>query len=63
MASMRMLGGGYNEPTYYQALSKFLDAWYLGRQMKGFQSEADQNDAIRYVNDNKNYVRANCPYW
>ena len=29
--------------------------------MKGFESEKDQNDAIRFKNDWVDYVRTNCP--
>ena len=29
--------------------------------MKGFESEKDQNDAIRFKNDCVDHIRTNCP--
>ena len=52
-------GGGYG--SYYRYTDQIARGWYLNKQMKGFQSNIDQNNAWAYRQDWANYVRRNCP--
>ena len=52
-------GGGYG--SYYRFMDQLARGWYFDKQMKGFQSNADQQNAWAYRQDWANYVRRNCP--
>jgi len=56
-----LAGGGYGGGSYLGFTQNIVQGWYFDKRMKGFESEKDQNDAIRYKNDWVDYVRTNCP--
>tara|TARA_Y100000589_G_scaffold192435_1_gene182195 strand:- start:87 stop:416 length:330 start_codon:yes stop_codon:yes gene_type:complete len=54
-------GGGYGSGSYLGYAQNIAQGWYFDKRLKGFESEKDQNDAIRFKNDWVDYVRTNCP--
>ena len=44
-------GGGYGGGSYLGYAKNIAQGWYFDKRMKGFESEKDQNDAIKFKND------------
>ncbi len=54
-------GGSFGRRSYLGYFQNIAQGWYLDKRMRGFESEKDQNDAIRFKNDCVVYARTICP--